>query len=268
MRFCCKVSIMSRLPFKTKTDHSSLSSARTDEQLERSVTEAFKEYGNVYVKIRRDNNMMPFAFCQYETVQSARAAIQFGKNRLIDGRRCRTEPARVNRSLYMSKVLGGRITNQEAHSVLQRFGPIEKTWEASPTEQEIYQLPDGIWVKFAYYQACRDAQSAFRDDQEYRLDQPPTPPDAPSKQGRSMYSLTSSPFKEPSPGAIKYWERQAIAKKNEDVCTVFVGDIPSEVTQEEIIDFFGQYGCVVSAQIISRPSANGKIVNNEPLLSC
>jgi hypothetical protein len=30
-----------------------------------AVTQIFREYGPVYVKIRRDRQQMPFAFCQY-----------------------------------------------------------------------------------------------------------------------------------------------------------------------------------------------------------
>lgn len=44
----------------------SLSHTRTDEELEGSVTSVFRTFGIVYVKIRRDNKGMPFAFCQYE----------------------------------------------------------------------------------------------------------------------------------------------------------------------------------------------------------
>lgn len=44
----------------------SLSQARTDEQLESSVTAVFQAFGDVYVKVRRDSKGMPFAFCQYE----------------------------------------------------------------------------------------------------------------------------------------------------------------------------------------------------------
>ena len=44
----------------------SLSSTRTDEQLEYSVTRVFEKFGRVYVKIRRDNRGMPYAFAQYE----------------------------------------------------------------------------------------------------------------------------------------------------------------------------------------------------------
>ncbi len=44
----------------------SLSSSRTDEELQQSVDQVFREFGKVYVKIRRDGRGMPYAFCQYE----------------------------------------------------------------------------------------------------------------------------------------------------------------------------------------------------------
>ena len=44
----------------------SLASHCDDDTLERSVTQVFKEFGTVYVKIRRDSRGMPYAFCQYE----------------------------------------------------------------------------------------------------------------------------------------------------------------------------------------------------------
>jgi hypothetical protein len=43
----------------------SLSSMESELELQASVTEAFSEYGAVWVKIRRDNKNMPYAFCQY-----------------------------------------------------------------------------------------------------------------------------------------------------------------------------------------------------------
>lgn len=49
----------------------SLLQSKSDDQLEHSVLEAFQGFGNVYVKIRRDNKEMPFAFCQYEVSHGA-----------------------------------------------------------------------------------------------------------------------------------------------------------------------------------------------------
>lgn len=48
------------------SDNSSLSHTRSDDELEVSVKTVFQTFGTVYVKIRRDNKGMPFAFCQYE----------------------------------------------------------------------------------------------------------------------------------------------------------------------------------------------------------
>ncbi|KAL8772027.1 MAG: hypothetical protein Q9209_002692 [Squamulea sp. 1 TL-2023] len=48
-----------------------LTQAKSDDQLEHSVSEVFQAFGNVYVKIRRDSKGMPFAFCQYEAGRTA-----------------------------------------------------------------------------------------------------------------------------------------------------------------------------------------------------
>lgn len=44
---------------------SSLLASRSDLDLECEVTKVFKVFGTVYVKVRRDQNTMPFAFCQF-----------------------------------------------------------------------------------------------------------------------------------------------------------------------------------------------------------
>lgn len=54
------------------SDMGSLSHTRSDEELEVSVKTVFQTFGTVYVKIRRDNKGMPFAFCQYEVTLSSR----------------------------------------------------------------------------------------------------------------------------------------------------------------------------------------------------
>ena len=96
---------------------------------------------------------------------------------IIDGRSCRTERARVNRcnsrpcflllrntdistgSLYLSKIAGGHISEGEATKILSKYGALEKVWVCTPTDKEMFRLPDGIWAKFAFFQDCRDAQA-------------------------------------------------------------------------------------------------------------
>ena len=62
-------------------------------------------------------------------------------------------------SLYLSRVTGGPISEGEARDVLSLYGEIEKVWYASPTEVEIFRLPEGIWVMYKLFQPSRDAQA-------------------------------------------------------------------------------------------------------------
>lgn len=51
------------------------------------------------------------------------------------------------------------MSEAEARQVLTRFGALEKVWYCSQTDREMFRLPEGIWVMFAFFQDCRDAQS-------------------------------------------------------------------------------------------------------------
>lgn len=62
-------------------------------------------------------------------------------------------------SLYLSRVTGGSITELEAKNLLVKFGSIEKVWYSTPTDMEMFRLPQGIWVMYAYFQDARDAQA-------------------------------------------------------------------------------------------------------------
>lgn len=64
-----------------------------------AVTQVFREFGPVYVKIRRDHKNMPFAFCQYTRAEHAEKAILEGRGRMIKGRPCRCEKAKAHRML-------------------------------------------------------------------------------------------------------------------------------------------------------------------------
>ena len=50
------------------------------------------------------------------------------------------------------------MSETEARQALARFGALEKVWYCSQTDKEMFRLPEGIWVMFAFFQDCRDAQ--------------------------------------------------------------------------------------------------------------
>lgn len=67
--------------------------------------------------------------------------------------------SKTSGSLYLSRGTGGLISETEARQVLSRFGALEKVWYCSQTDKEMFRLPEGIWIMFAFFQDCRDAQA-------------------------------------------------------------------------------------------------------------
>lgn len=65
----------------------SLLQSESEESLQVAVTQVFREFGPVYVKIRRDAKHMPFAFCQY-TVSCLLQLFQLEANATQESRRC------------------------------------------------------------------------------------------------------------------------------------------------------------------------------------
>lgn len=72
-------------------------------------------------------------------------------------------------SLYLSRVTGGLVSEAEARHVLSQFGAIEKIWYCSQTDKEMFRLPEGIWVMFAFFQDCRDAQAVRFSSQAFDI---------------------------------------------------------------------------------------------------
>lgn len=81
--------------------------------------------------------------------------VSFLGNKQLHHREANKSPG----SLYLSKVTGGTISESEAHQALSRYGALEKVWYCSQTEKEMFRLPEGIWIMFAFFQDCRDAQA-------------------------------------------------------------------------------------------------------------
>ncbi|KAL8772028.1 MAG: hypothetical protein Q9209_002693 [Squamulea sp. 1 TL-2023] len=183
-----------------------------------------------------------------------------GRGLLIDGRACRTEVAKVNRSLYLSKVTGGAIAEDEARQVLARFGAIEKLWYCSQTDLEMFRLPEGIWVMFAFFQDCRDAQAGFRDDPTYRLEQPKMPEDMRTRLNiRSDVTPMHREMPRFSPARYGGSPQAAMVRRAADLCSVFVGNLPPDATDDKLRELFGMYGRITHIEIVRKPSVNAGV---------
>lgn len=61
-------------------------------------------------------------------------------------------------TVLVTRHTGGPVSDEEARGLLGRFGAIEETSPISVADQKVTNLPEGRWVKFAYFQDSRDAQ--------------------------------------------------------------------------------------------------------------
>jgi hypothetical protein len=115
-----------------------------------------------------------------QTEQDADRAIREGRGRLINGRACRCEKAKAHRQFSGFPYFRGRfpltypglfiierkygpvITEDEARSVLDRFGEMEFVRTIDEVERDRFRLSDGVLVQFKLYD---DGQTAFQVSQ-------------------------------------------------------------------------------------------------------
>ena len=95
----------------------------------------------------------------------------------------------------------------------------------------------------------------MRDSATYRLEQPPVPDEIRSRlNSRHMTppaAARGSPIRD-------YNSPQARMRRAADRCCIFVGNLPSTVTQEQLAEVFGSSGRINGIEVISKPSPNGK----------
>lgn len=60
-------------------------------------------------------------------------------------------------TVFLFKANGSSISIDQANEFLQSFGPIQKAWIPSDTEQEMFGLPNGVFIRFKYYDHCQEA---------------------------------------------------------------------------------------------------------------
>ncbi|KAJ3163074.1 hypothetical protein HDU86_002243 [Geranomyces michiganensis] len=204
----------------------SLSSARSDIDLNLAVTLHFQQWGTLLnVKVLKDWMNRPYAFVQFKDTRDARRALFEAHNTILHGRYIRVEQARVNRTLFVAKftkTIGEMRDPSEIKlhllRILESYGPIEDL-----TVLQNYQTGRSKgcgFVKFCYRE---DAIKAFMGLRTH--------------------------FK-----WVAEWAAN-LDRGNVDVdhTSIFIGQLnPSEITAEMLEERFGQYGQIISLQLVNR----------------
>ncbi|KAF8849702.1 hypothetical protein BDZ45DRAFT_718148 [Acephala macrosclerotiorum] len=210
--------------------------SETDEALEVAVTQVFREYGTVWVKIRRDSKHMPFAFCQYSNDQDAARAIKEGRGRTIKGRPCRCEKAKAHRLFFFERKYGPAVTPGEVNELLRVFGRINYCRLATDVERATHNLGEGVVVHFEMYDEGQLAHQAYRNHDEYK-----------------MQSLANMGTTSPSRGRVSDREdpvgRHYLEEYDIERRSIYVGNLPTDAENEELKGLFFQFGNIIKVTL-------------------
>lgn len=95
----------------------------------------------------------------------------------------------------------------------------------------------------------------------YRLEQPPVPDELRTRRGARMQqalpsAMGASPIQRPSPGRmLATLTRQAAT----DMCSIFVGGLPSYANEDCLRDMFQVYGRIVNIDLIQKSSVSNSM---------
>ncbi|KFX96483.1 hypothetical protein O988_05290 [Pseudogymnoascus sp. VKM F-3808] len=220
-----------------------LNSQHDELELEAAVTEVFRKYGTVYVKITRDKKNMPMGFVQFTNSSDAARAREKAKGTVIFGRGCRIEWSNANRNYHLTRHDGIDVTEDMARVVLEEFGELERIHFPTETEIVIFNLGRGPLITFVNYQSGREAMNELRDSDEWNFQ-------------AKINERNASPFQSGKSAVPRtcFTGKPNLDNHEVDQRSIFVANLPANTTESQVHDLFDNMGHIVNITINRRPS--------------
>lgn len=152
----------------------SLAASLSDDELCLSVTNSFKQYGELArVKVLRDHANRPYAFVQYKNDKDAKRALKMAQGSILNGRTLRCESARVNRTLFITHQ--DQLPFNRIVELCEKFGELE---QLVPNKEhhhfKKYNYPTSTgnswFVQFAYRDDAIRAFANLRGEPEWDVE--------------------------------------------------------------------------------------------------
>ena len=122
--------------------------------------------------------------------------------------------------------------------MLNRYGAQETVFGTERLSARPTSLPQGQFVRFAYYLDCRDALRSFNiHSPEYRLQL------ASGYEQQIKLDLATAPRK------VQHY---SVTRSETDIKSVFVGNLPTYTTKEDVLGMFSEHGTIVDLNVISK----------------
>ena len=169
---------------------------------------------------------------------------------MLDNRTIRLEQGKAERAVIITKNDGTMISEAEARALLIPFGAIDAIYPTYALRGRISSLP-GFFVRFAFYQDCRDALKALSGGESpFRL-QLATGLEQDARQS----VVLPTPFIPRQPTG----PRPPPIHTNTDSKSVFVGNLPPGSSKQDLVDLFAAHGQIIDVNVITKRYEGGSV---------
>ncbi|GMM33987.1 Rim4 protein [Saccharomycopsis crataegensis] len=222
----------------------SLSNARSENDLFESVSTFFQKWGDISVKVLKDEKQRPYSFVQFTNDKDAKHALEQAQGALLDDRPIRCEPARVNRTIHISNKSGLEISYDSVVRMCEEFGELELVIASNDNLDDLNLRSRSDKKAPAWF-----IQFVFREEAICAF----------------LHFLESS-------SVDTEWAENIQLPQNEgpisiDKAAVFVGQLSSSVTEQKFVERFEQHGKIKSYTFIDRSSSPFGFVKYEKEVS-
>lgn len=213
-----------------------------------------------------------------QTTQNAERAVKEGREIVIDQRTVRIEHADCRReyiiqsgntgsshetgSVILSRTGGGAITAEEAQELVGKYGPIEQMQPTTHADGRLHGVPEGMWVKYAYHTDSKDClrvsltTSAIKNAASNKFQQFNDPN---LNDKITLFRVSEAPNLEPrsrpgvAGGSPVVQQGLRTPRSTTDQKSIFVGNLPDDTTEAELVKIFAGYGQIKGCNVIRKP---------------
>ncbi|KAG8671779.1 hypothetical protein FPOAC2_05138 [Fusarium poae] len=132
-----------------------------DISIEKDLTRFFGQYGTVFIKVKRDRRLMPYAFAQFTERKHADFALKNAAGKELMGRIPRLEKCGGNLSYIIFRRNKRAVQYDEAHNIFSPYGKIAKIETLDYKIQIKLNVPPSMMVQYEKFDPKRDVIKSF-----------------------------------------------------------------------------------------------------------
>ncbi|CAF3664751.1 unnamed protein product [Fusarium graminearum] len=213
-----------------------------DVTIERDLTVFFSRYGTVFIKVKRDRRLMPYAFAQFTERTHADFALQHASGLEILGRYPRLEKCGGNLSYIIFRKDKLPVQYDDAYNIFSPYGKIAKIETLDYKVQIKLHVPPSMMVQYERFDPKRDVIKSFGHSDVFII-------------------MLYDPKIGQDPSERTSGDRTFMEIYDKNRRSIFMGNMPAHTDERLVNKLASQCGDVASVDLRSIPDANGGAPN-------